>query len=83
MLTTLPNLLTLSRIAAVPLVIATFYLEAPLGPWLGCALFSVAGVTDWLDGRLARAGSSNPSSAAFSIPSPTSRWSPRPCSCSA
>ena len=55
MLTTLPNLLTLSRIAAVPLVIATFYLEAPLGPWLGCALFSVAGVTDWLDGRLARA----------------------------
>jgi cardiolipin synthase len=55
MLTTLPNLLTLSRIAAVPLVIATFYLSAPLGPWLGCALFSIAGVTDWLDGRLARA----------------------------
>jgi cardiolipin synthase (CMP-forming) len=55
MLTTLPNLLTLSRIVAVPLVIATFYLEAPLGPWLGCVLFSMAGVTDWLDGRLARA----------------------------
>jgi cardiolipin synthase len=55
MLTTLPNLLTLSRIAAVPLVIATFYLHAPLGPWLGCALFTVAAVTDWLDGRLARA----------------------------
>ena len=55
MLTTLPNLLTLSRIVAVPLVIATFYLAAPLGPWLGCALFTVAGVTDWLDGRLARA----------------------------
>ena len=55
MLTSLPNLLTLSRIAAVPLVILTFYLRAPLGPWLGCILFSAAGITDWLDGRLARA----------------------------
>lgn len=54
MLTTLPNLLTLSRIVAIPLVIATFYLPAPFGPWIGCALFSLAGFTDWLDGRLAR-----------------------------
>jgi len=57
MLTTLPNLLTLSRIVAIPLVIFTFYLPAPAGPWLGCALFSLAGATDWLDGRLARAWS--------------------------
>lgn len=55
MLTTLPNLLTLSRILAMPLVVATFYLPEPLGPWTGCAIFAVAGVTDWLDGRLARA----------------------------
>jgi CDP-diacylglycerol---glycerol-3-phosphate 3-phosphatidyltransferase len=55
MLTTLPNLLTLSRIAAIPLVIVTFYLPAPYGPWIGCAVFAVAGFTDWLDGRLARA----------------------------
>src|SRR6185437_8089447 len=55
MLTTLPNLLTLSRILAMPLVVATFYLPEPLGPWAGCAIFAVAGVTDWLDGRLARA----------------------------
>jgi cardiolipin synthase len=54
MLTTLPNLLTLSRIAAIPLVIVTFYLPAPYGPWIGCALFALAGFTDWLDGRLAR-----------------------------
>jgi cardiolipin synthase (CMP-forming) len=54
MLTTLPNLLTLSRIAAIPLVIATFYLPAPYGPWVGCGLFALAGFTDWLDGRLAR-----------------------------
>ncbi len=57
MFTTLPNLLTLSRIVAIPLVIVTFYLPVPAGPWLGCGLFSLAGVTDWLDGRLARAWS--------------------------
>jgi len=57
MLTTLPNLLTLSRIVAIPLVVLTFYLPSPLGPWLGCALFALAGLTDWLDGRLARAWS--------------------------
>jgi len=57
MLTTLPNLLTLSRIVAIPLVILTFYLPSPIGPWIGCALFSLAGITDWLDGRLARAWS--------------------------
>lgn len=55
MLTTLPNLLTLSRILAMPLVVATFYFASPLGPWIGCAIFALAGFTDWLDGRLARA----------------------------
>jgi CDP-diacylglycerol---glycerol-3-phosphate 3-phosphatidyltransferase len=55
MLTTLPNLLTLSRILAMPLVVATFYLPAPSGPWIGCGVFAVAGFTDWLDGKLARA----------------------------
>jgi cardiolipin synthase len=54
MLTTLPNILTLSRIAAIPLVIVTFYIPSPYGPWAGCLLFTIAGVTDWLDGRLAR-----------------------------
>ena len=54
MLTTLPNLLTLSRIVAIPLVIATFYLPEPYGPWIGCGLFVLACFTDWLDGRLAR-----------------------------
>jgi len=55
MLTTLPNLLTLSRILAMPLVVGTFYLPTPSGPWIGCAIFAMAGITDWLDGRLARA----------------------------
>ncbi len=55
MVTSLPNLLTLSRIVAMPLVVATFYLPVPEGPWIGCAIFATAGVTDWLDGKLARA----------------------------
>jgi cardiolipin synthase len=55
MLNTLPNVLTLSRILAMPLVVATFYLDAPLGPWAGAAIFALAGFTDWLDGKLARA----------------------------
>jgi cardiolipin synthase (CMP-forming) len=54
MLTTLPNLLTFSRIVAIPLVIVTFYIPPPYGPWIGCALFALAAFTDWLDGRLAR-----------------------------
>jgi cardiolipin synthase len=53
-LTSLPNLLTLSRIAAIPLLIALLYWETPVGRWIACALFIVACVTDYLDGLLAR-----------------------------
>ena len=53
-LTSLPNLLTLSRILATPLVVATFYLPGDYARWLGCALFSAAALTDWLDGHMAR-----------------------------
>jgi cardiolipin synthase len=55
MLTTLPNILTLSRIVAVPLVIASFYIDGDLGNWLGFAIFAVACVTDFFDGYVARA----------------------------
>lgn len=54
MLTTLPNLLTISRILVIPLVVATFYLPGQYAPWLACLLFSAAGITDWLDGHFAR-----------------------------
>jgi cardiolipin synthase len=53
-LTSLPNLLTLSRILAIPIVIATFYVSGDYARWFACALFSAAGVTDWLDGHVAR-----------------------------
>ena len=49
-----PNLLTLSRILAVPIVVATFYVAGDYARWFACALFTAAAVTDWLDGHMAR-----------------------------
>jgi cardiolipin synthase len=54
MLTTLPNLLTLSRILVIPLLVGAFYLDRPLSNWVTAALFTAAGLTDYLDGYLAR-----------------------------
>ena len=50
----LPNILTLVRIAFIPLFVVVFYL-----PWDGhylasAAIFGFAAATDWLDGYLAR-----------------------------
>jgi cardiolipin synthase len=50
----LPNLLTLSRIAAIPLLVALVALRRPGGDVAACAVFTLAGITDWLDGRIAR-----------------------------
>ncbi len=53
---TLPNLLTLSRIFAVPiLVFLLWYPGWRLGYGLGFVLYCIVGVTDYLDGYLARA----------------------------
>lgn len=54
MLTELPNLLTLSRIAAVPLVVALAALRRPEGDLAACLVFAAAGITDYLDGKIAR-----------------------------
>lgn len=53
-LTSVPNLLTLSRILAIPVVVASFYIEGDFARWFACAIFSAAGFTDWLDGHMAR-----------------------------
>jgi cardiolipin synthase len=55
MLTNIPNLLTLSRIASIPLLVGMFYVGSPLGNWLGLGILIFAGVTDFFDGYLARA----------------------------
>ncbi len=54
MLANLPNILTLFRIAVIPLVAGAFFLEKPTASWVAAALFLVAGITDYLDGYVAR-----------------------------
>ena len=54
MLTDLPNVLTLSRIAAIPLLVVLVALRAPLGDLTACVVFSAAAITDYFDGKLAR-----------------------------
>lgn len=54
MMTSLPNLLTLSRIAVIPLVVGSFYLDGDWPRWIACWIFVAAAITDWFDGYLAR-----------------------------
>lgn len=51
----IPNLLTLSRILAVPLFVVLMWKAGWIGYTAAFILYCVAGVTDYLDGYLARA----------------------------
>lgn len=54
MLLTLPNILTMSRVAVIPVFVALFFLETTTGQWIACGLFALAAITDFFDGYLAR-----------------------------
>ncbi len=49
-----PNTLTWIRIVAIPLIVVVFYLPVAWARPAAGLLFALAGVTDWLDGYLAR-----------------------------
>jgi len=49
-----PNALTLARIAAVPVVLILLLFESRANCFWAAAVFSIAAITDWLDGYLAR-----------------------------
>jgi CDP-diacylglycerol--glycerol-3-phosphate 3-phosphatidyltransferase/cardiolipin synthase len=53
--TSLPNVLTYGRIAAVPALVAClFLLKGDVARWSALTVFVAACITDWLDGYLAR-----------------------------
>lgn len=53
---TIPNILTILRLLAAPMVAVMFlYFHRPWADWFALVLFISAAVTDWFDGYLARA----------------------------
>lgn len=52
--TDLPNLLTLSRIGAIPVLVLLVALHSPWTDVAAAIVFTAAGITDYFDGKLAR-----------------------------
>ena len=52
---TLPNLLTLSRIFAVPILVFLLWRPTPIDYGITFILYCIVGITDYFDGYLARA----------------------------
>ncbi|MBO9479506.1 CDP-diacylglycerol--glycerol-3-phosphate 3-phosphatidyltransferase [Shimia sp. R11_0] len=53
---TIPNILSVLRLIAAPMIAVMFlYFERPYADWFALMLFMVASITDWFDGYLARA----------------------------
>lgn len=50
----LPNTLTWIRIILIPLIVLVFYLPYSWSGPVAAIIFSLAGITDWLDGYFAR-----------------------------
>jgi CDP-diacylglycerol--glycerol-3-phosphate 3-phosphatidyltransferase len=67
---TLPNLMTWTRIAAIPLIVAVFYMpiSAEMRNLTATVMFVVFALTDWLDGYLARKLNQTSSFGAFLDP---------------
>lgn len=52
---TVPNILTITRLLAAPMVAVMFlYFTRPYADWFALVLFLSAAITDWFDGYLAR-----------------------------
>lgn len=51
---TIPNLLTMARIVAIPVIVLVYYLPFEWSYLVAAVIFAGAGITDWFDGYLAR-----------------------------
>ncbi|MDE2030554.1 MAG: CDP-diacylglycerol--glycerol-3-phosphate 3-phosphatidyltransferase, partial [Alphaproteobacteria bacterium] len=54
MLRSLANKLTISRIAVIPAILLLLVIPHPWAAWSALGLFAFAGITDYLDGYMAR-----------------------------
>ncbi|MFW5969434.1 MAG: CDP-diacylglycerol--glycerol-3-phosphate 3-phosphatidyltransferase [Halofilum sp. (in: g-proteobacteria)] len=65
---TLPTVLTLGRLVLVPILVLLFYLPFEWGGPTAAVVFALGGLTDWLDGYLARRLNQSSSFGAFLDP---------------
>ncbi len=64
----IPNILTLGRILLIPVLVLVYYLNLPSKHFIAAVIFVAAGMTDWLDGYLARRWNQQSSFGAFLDP---------------
>lgn len=50
----IPNIITLVRVLLIPLLVFSFYLDCSAASYITVAIFSLASLTDYFDGTLAR-----------------------------
>jgi cardiolipin synthase len=55
MIFNIPNILTFSRILAIPVVVGLVFIDPPIGNWLAFSVYASACITDFFDGYFARA----------------------------
>jgi cardiolipin synthase len=51
---TLPNILTIARIAMIPIIVGLFFIPYEWAAWAALGVYTLACITDFLDGYLAR-----------------------------
>lgn len=50
----IPNILTILRIALIPVLVASFYFDGKMASYMSAGIFIFASITDYIDGLLAR-----------------------------
>ncbi len=64
----IPNALTISRILVTPILLALLFLDTFVATAWACALFIIASISDWADGKMARRYEANSSLGQFLDP---------------